>query len=439
MSTTRKRFILLLIAVTSLPFFLLLFDVDYSYYSIDVEFFYFDLAKTLGSIFGLIGAVFMMWQFVLGTRYIAQKISPDVLWLNKIHKNLGIYGTLFVFIHPFIQMYVQAENLAFVLLPGSLETDFDRHVAFGRMALFMVAFIWITSAVLRKKIAFRPWKYIHYIAYVALFFVFLHALEFGTVVKNNDFVKYFWIGLFALYHFVILYRIAMFAGIGKKRFTISKIIKKKGGINIFYLRPVGKRVIPKVGQYAYIQMRRFGEEHPFTVVECDKKTGDLVFGIRESGKFTKKLGMLSEGDELFLDGPYGVFTKEGHNSDPKVLIAGGVGVTPFVRLVEEFGDEHTYMLNCNRRVSEAIFRSRLKEKLGGRYFDIISDDKNAQGDTVIQGFLDKKVIADTIPHDVLMNGRIFFCGNPGFYRAICEVLDEMGVSQDQIFYEEFSV
>lgn len=438
MSKKAKRLLLCLIFLTTAPFFLMLLSVDYSYFSVDLDFFYFDLAKTLGSIFGFIGAVFMMWEFLLGTRFIARKISPDVMGLNGFHKNIGIYGMLFVFIHPFIQMYVYAEDLAFVLIPGSLNTNFDQHVAFGRMAFYSVLLIWVTSAILRKKIAFRPWKYIHYIAYAALGLVFIHALDFGSTVKNNDVMRVVWIVLFIAYILFVLFRLWQMSGFGKKKYSVVSHKKFDGEIHVFRLKAKGKHIVPKVGQYCYIQMKRFGESHPFSVVEYDEKSHELVFGIRESGRYTRKMKQIVEGDTLFLDGAYGVFTREGHNAESKVLISGGIGITPFVDVVKKYGNEKTYLINCNRNLGEVIYRDDFKKILGDNYIDVLSDQKVDEKNVLCE-MLSTDVLKRVIPEDVLLNSPIFFCGSPGFYAATRKMLIELGVSPEKIFYEEFSI
>lgn len=118
-----------------------------------------------------------------------------------------------------------------------------------------------------------------------------------------------------------------------------------------------------------MQAGRFKSEHPFTIVR--NHDGVLEFGIRKSGKFWEELLSKNVGGQIFLDGPYGRFTKEAQNNKPKVLISGGIGVTPFIDLVENFG-ENTIYINCNRKIEEAVERDLLKSK-SGEYLDMVGE------------------------------------------------------------------
>src|SRR5690606_24427927 len=60
----------------------------------------------LAKIGSLVGTMFFFWQIVIGTRRIMAKFIPDLAWLITLHKKLGRYGSLLVFLHPtFITVY----------------------------------------------------------------------------------------------------------------------------------------------------------------------------------------------------------------------------------------------------------------------------------------------------------------------------------------------
>ena len=45
----------------------------------------------------------------------------------------------------------------------------------GRFALLAILLIWLSSAIVRGAISYRPWKYLHYLAYPVLFLSLLRA------------------------------------------------------------------------------------------------------------------------------------------------------------------------------------------------------------------------------------------------------------------------
>lgn len=433
-----KFSIYFLIAATTIPFFLLFFDIKWELFSSNTRLFYISLASILSRIEGLIGVMLFMWQLVLGNRFLLGKYIKDTVWLSKIHKYLGIYATVLIFAHPLLQMYIFGENLLFLITPD-FATEFQKYLSFGRGAYLIFTTIWLSSALLRKKIPYRAWHYIHALVYPLILLSILHSKKIGTTINTYPFLNYLWIAMLIAIVATILHRWGwVWSGLGKKKYTINSIKKYNGGVVVLTMLPVNKGLAPKLGQYCYISIRKFGESHPFSVMNYNNQSREITFGIKDLGKFTKKINLLEKGTELLLDGPYGVFTQEGQNDKPKVFIAGGIGITPFVGVIEKHGDKNTYLLNCNRSTSEAVDRDLLIEKLGDTYIDILSEEKT-NGPQIENGFLTAEIIKKRIPEEILLNAPIFFCGNKKFYEITKKNLVDIGAKAENIFYEEFSL
>lgn len=381
----------------------------------------------LGSVAGLIGGVVLWLQFALGVRPIARLFTHDYARVLRWHRWLGTYGVLFVFIHPLLEMLAFGATWSFVFVP-SFASEYAKHVTFGQFALYGVLVLWLLSAVVRGKITYRPWKYIHYISYPAMFFVFLHAREIGSLLLSYPLLSYLWSVLMFSYFAMVAWRIADALRLTRARYALSYREEVTRGIHTYTLTPTGKsRLSPRVGQYAYLSLRPFGESHPFTIMDYNKDTGALLFGIKSFGPFTDTLGTVAPNARVYVDGPYGDFTKEGHNGEPKVLIAGGIGVTPFIDLVQEYGNDATYLLNCNTTVENAVHRDTLKGILGERYVDVVEPER-----------LSPQLLARVLPASYFSTARFFICGPLGLMRVAAQQLKELGVPEDRIFTEEFS-
>lgn len=427
-----KKLILLFIGLSLVPFG----TIFQNLIEAPAKGFSYTLALTAGSFAGFVGAVLMLWQFALGIRFISSKLSQDIIWFNNLHKNLGIWGTLLIFTHPLLKAYTYYGSIKYAIIPNFSDPTFLQ-VGFGRFALSLLVIIFLTSAIFRSKIKYRIWKLIHYLAYASMFFVFLHAPAIGTYINTYPLLDIYWTVLTTIFYVIVAMRIATFMGFGsKKYFIVSK--QQHDDIFIYKVKPIQKHISPKVGQFCYIKVKKFGEEHPFTVMKYNSKSKDLTFGIKAQGKFTKRLSELKSGQQMLVDGPYGVFTIEGHNNEPKVILAGGIGITPFIQLVTKYGNEQTYMLNANRNIDLAIYRETLKKKLGNRYYDVI-DEQDIEGENIIKGKVNKQIVKDIIPDDILMNANIFICGSKGFFKACKEILLDLNVDTQRIFYEEFSL
>lgn len=431
-----KIIILTLIATTTLPFFVLLTSIDFSLFSIAPELFWVHVAQIIGSVTGFIGIMLCFWTTVLGVRVVNRLFSEDLLWFNRIHQLIGIYGGAFVLVHPLLEAYAYGESLLFLALP-SFETEFATHISFGRIAFISFFIIWITSAVVRGKIKYRPWLYIHYLSYAVVIFAVLHIREIGTVLASHEWLRGLLTTLLPLSVIMLAARMLYACGFFQYRYRVT-VVQKNAQTILFGVTPIGKRLVPSAGQFCYMQLKRCGEAHPFSVMDYDEKTGMLTFGVKAFGSFSTAVSGLCEGQEIFLDGPYGVFCAEGRNPSAKILIAGGIGVTPLFHLVQKHATDDTYMVHCNRTRAEAMGREVLRAKLGDRYLDVCSDEQVPEQGMVC-GRLTSDVIRAHVPAEILRTAPIFFCGNPGFYAATRAMLIEIGVPAEHIYFEAFSL
>jgi len=159
------------------------------------------------NIAGFIGAVLLMWEFVLGIRELVKKTSFNPVIFMKLHIFLGVWGMFFVLVHPILEMFSYMEKITFLFLPD-LSSSINIHITYGRFALLLVLLIWLTSTFLRKYVSHKKWLNIHYLSYPMMFFVFVHALDIGSFLTNFILIKIYWLILLALYLVLIIWRIS---------------------------------------------------------------------------------------------------------------------------------------------------------------------------------------------------------------------------------------
>ena len=384
----------------------------------------------LSNVFGYIGLVVIFIQVIFGSRHIFKYFTRDNVKMNKIHKYLGIYGTVFALAHPIEAMYSQMADWAWIYM---LNFSYNRelYISLGRIALFALLFVWTTSAIVREQMKWKPWKYIHLLSYPLFVLVWIHAISIGTWANEYVLVKALLIIMMVTFVLVIVRRVLSFAGLFKLRYRIKSIENVAGETLLLTLMPSctpnkynESLVIPnnlkiEIGQHMYLQLDNFRSEHPFTVME-QGVNGELTFAIRNTNGFANDLLCKLTGEEIYLDGPYGVFTKEAQNADKKVIISGGVGVTPFVDLVKSYGGENTLYINCNRSEESAIRRDFIKSHVG-KYADIYNN-------------LDATQIQNIVPN--LFDYKYFICGSPKMVSSIKSMLLNLNIKKESIYYEE---
>jgi predicted ferric reductase len=384
----------------------------------------------IANIAGYIGLALLYLQVVFGSRHIFKYFTKNTVLVNRWHGIIGKYSILVLFLHPLLSMMNRLQDLWWIIIPNwNIETE--AHITYGRFALIAFALVWVTSALVREKIKWRPWKWIHLLAYPIVFLVFLHIRELGTFYEDFSIIRFLWAFLFFVLIASIVLRLLTWAGLGKQKYTLTD--KKLVGTDIVLitLKPVGKPVTSIIGQHFFLQVGAFGSEHPFTVIR--NQDGTLSFGIRKLAKFWNRINDLQIGGIVNVDGPYGVFTKEAQNTNPKIIISAGIGVTPFIDLVDKYGKSSIY-INCNRKIEEAVERDLLKSKTE-KYFDIVNEYNGAPDDSIIVGQINEQMITNIIgtDHKTL---PVFVCGSPGFIKAVKKMFVTLGTPKENVYYEE---
>ena len=426
----KHTLLLVLIALTTVPFFFL---VHLPTWGLDLRSRQ-SIALYLSAAFGYGGVSLLIWELILGTRAISGLYFKELASKLKLHRWLGTYGILFIFLHPFLVLYNYGESLGYVFVP-TIRSDFDLAVTYGRVAFIGLIIVWVTSAIVRGKIAYRPWKYIHYLSYPILLFSLLHVPSTGSSFPERG-IQFFWLSFCAIVLVCTTLRLAQFFGYGKVAYKIVENARLAENIALVHLSPVGEVIEIRNGQYLYIQSRTFGEEHPFTVLDYGLPDGGILIAFKIFGRFTEGLANLPVGDVLMLDGPYGTFTQE-RSLDPTlaaVYIAGGIGITPFVRQVLTSPGSDQYLFWANQSRDVMVFRDQLRQGLGARFIEVYSRE-NLTGENLETGHINKQLLAKYLEEPSRF--QYFICGPQGMMGATKASLLELGVSESRIQTEEF--
>jgi predicted ferric reductase len=436
-----KKIIFALIAITNILVFI--FALQF----IGTGFFQStDLIWVLGSMIGLFGFVLLFWQYMLGIRAIVTKFTNDLLWINKQHQKFGTYGFLFIAMHP-ILLWIAFNDGRYDLLTLKFDTDYDKSVSLGKLAITVLAFIWIISAVARTKLSYRLWKMLHFLAYPILLIVFFHSMGVGTFFGNPNLKMYFNI-LFAIFICGSFYRLLFQLGFTKHKYVL--ISKEQITSNTVKLNfePLAKPIKPAKGQFVYIQTDQFSENHPFTISHFDESTHIISITPKASGPFSMKLHKLSEGSKVFIDGPYGVFTEEAYKTDkPIVLIAGGIGITPFLRFIESVvskSDKQVTLFYGNQTEDDIAFKKELNSAQAiNANFKVIHVLSGKPGSELVvsnplieKGYITidlmKKYLGDNFSQY-----DFFICGPPVMMNKLIPILEQGGV--EEVYSERFSL
>ena len=390
----------------------------------------------MSAVVGYIGIVLLLWMYVLDAKSVMSMVFHDLAPVVRIHKALGKWGSLAVVLHPLLIIYSYGESLLYPLIPH-IGTEFERHVTLGRIAFWLMVITAILSVYFRKRIGFRTWKYIHYLAYICVPFALLHIPNVGSQYMQHQLVKLYFFGLVMTFVIFTVLRIRGLFNLDKIAYTIISNQKITDDDYLLHLKPRGTYLKPRRGQYVYLKLGFISEDHPFSVTQYNETTGELLLTYRKFGMFTKVASELQAQHTVYIGGPFGEFTREIDKlTTPVVYIAGGIGITPFIdRIIRESKNREQWLFAANREPHSAVFVSTLKPFLPAHCVEIYeSVPPNYQG-IVETGYMNKAIIKKYLARPE--SYHYFVCGPPPMMAAVTKMLADMGIDQRRIHTETF--
>ena len=170
----------------------------------------------------------------------------------------------------------------------------------------------------------------------------------------------------------------------------------------------------------------------------------LTIATRMRGTaFKRALNALPEGASVKLVGPLGQFSLT-DAARPAVLIAGGIGITPFMSMLRQAANDSSpqrlLLLYSNRRPEDAAFLGELQGlerqnknfRLVATMTEMGNSAREWRGETgVINAELIKRAV------DGVLAPVYYVVGPPAMVAAMRETLRGMGVADENIQTEEF--
>ena len=100
-----------------------------------------------------------------------------------MHTWLGKYGTLLIFLHLIFVTIGFGESWLYSLITNII-SSYEFNVTLGRIAIYGLLIVWVSSAILRSRMSYRVWRYLHYLSYAIIPSALLHILV-GSIYAES--------------------------------------------------------------------------------------------------------------------------------------------------------------------------------------------------------------------------------------------------------------
>jgi len=229
----------------------------------------------------------------------------------------------------------------------------------------------------------------------------------------------------------------------KVKALVTRVVKHTPSVVSYQFTPQGR--VPKFhpGQFLHLALDAYSPDRPwpesrvFSIASAtSERTRELAVTISVKGAYTQRIfSTLQEGSECWLKLPYGEFLFP--DDRPLALIAGGVGITPYLSLLkhrlEMRSEQQIHLFYGVRSAEYYLFGDLLKHceaELPNFHKTVYCEDGSLP---------EKKGILDiSAVHDAALDGSLFYLsGPPAMITTFRNRLSGLDVEQDHIRVDDW--
>lgn len=393
---------------------------------------------------GFVGLTQIAVQFILIARFKRLTAPYGIDVILQYHRQIALLAVGLILLHPAI---IVIDNPSRSKLLNPFGGNWASRAAWvAVIALLLI----VASSVFRErlKLDYERWRMSHLILGVtAIVFAQLHVSMAG-LYTNTVWKQAIWVAMaVAMVGLAVYLRVVKPAWQRGSRWRVAGVRAERGDTHTLVLEPVGHEGLRfSPGQFAWIKLAHSPftlEEHPFSFSSSAERTDRVEFGIKALGDFTSRIGEVPVGTGAFLDGPHGAFSIDRYAAVGYVMLAGGVGITPIMSFLRTMADRNdprpVLLVYAEKQWDGTAYREQLEElskQLDLEVVYVLEDPPDDwQGE---KGMVTRDLLERRLPRERFFRSY-FICGPEPMMVAVHAALLEMGVEEDRIQMEKFSL
>lgn len=392
-----------------------------------------------GRLCAMVGSYLMMVMVLLIARipWLERVVGQDQL--VRWHRRIGGWPIGLIALHiVFVTLgYAKLTNASL----WSQTTVFILHypdilaslVGFGLLVLAGVT----SFRIARHKMKYETWWVVHLYIYVALMLAFAHQVATGVMFIGHPLARWYWTGLWAGVALTVLLSRVLMPVWRNLRYQLRIAHVSEEAPGVYSLTIAGRnlsRLAVSGGQFfqwRFLAKDLWWHAHPYSLSALPRPP-HLRVTIKALGDQSSAVAQLRPGTRVFVEGPYGAFTRHVRRSQMVTLIGAGVGITPLRALLEDLPkDVHVTVVVRASTPEDLVHREEIQTLVKQRHGELHE---------VIGSRRDVMLRAETLIRlaPQIAKSDVYVCGPSGFTDSIAECLHKLRVDPQLIHVEEFS-
>jgi predicted ferric reductase len=297
----------------------------------------------------------------------------------------------------------------------------------------LIAVVATSYVIVRRRLRYEWWYAVHLLAYAGIALAWFHQIPTGNELVLDTVAADYWRSLFvATLALIVGFRVVVpLVNAFRYRLRVAEVVEE--GPGVVSIRMTGRnlaRLKAQPGQFFQWRfLNRWWTAHPFSLSEAPDGRSFRIT-VKALGDHTRALASTPVGTRVIAEGPFGVFTDAARRRGKRLLIAGGIGITPVRALVEPSrGDVVVYRAV---QEDELVLRDELEE-LGVDIHYVVGDHAAPGGDRL----LSPEHLVELVPD--LADRDVYVCGPPGMIDFAVRNVRAAGVPRRHIHVERFAL
>jgi predicted ferric reductase len=293
--------------------------------------------------------------------------------------------------------------------------------------------------VVRRRISYERWHFLHLLTYLAVALGFAHQLA-GPDLAGRQWLQVAW-SLLYTYAFVLVLRwrvLQPLFQLWRHRLRVEEVRQESPDvISVLMSGQHLDELRAEPGQFfrwRFLTGKTWSSAYPFSL-SAPPTPNQLRITIKTCGDGTRRISEIPVSTLVFAEGPYGALTSRRRRRPRVLLIAGGVGITPMRALFEVIdlpGKDITLVYRASSE-QDLVLKHELDEiaeRSGARVVYLVGPSTDAANDMSAPAL--NRIVGDLHEHDV------YLCASPRLAARVRESLMDRGFPRHQLHEERFS-